>query len=108
MPTTTANQQIPLPVDTDDPNIPDDLNTLATFLEHQIVGIYTTTSDRDTRANSTAKEGQVAFVKADNSFWVWNGSTWDKMYISYSYVPAITSGTAAPSGGNNGDVYFKV
>lgn len=108
MPTTTANQGIPLPVDGDDPNIPEDLETLALFLEHQIVGVYATTVDRDTKANATVKEGQVAYIQSDESFHYWDGTIWKRLYISTSYVPQITSGTGSPAGGNDGDVYLKV
>lgn len=108
MPTTTSNQQIPLPVQGDDPNIVDDLTTLVTFMEKQLVGIYASVTDRNARATSP-KEGQIAFTKDANLFWLYDGTTWQQMYISIgTYVPQITSGTAAPSGGNNGDVYFKV
>lgn len=108
MPTTTSNQQIPLPAEGDSPDIPADLSTLALFLEHQVVGIYTSVSDRNTRATSP-KEGQVAFTKDTNTFYVYDGAAWQQMYISIGTPPpAITSGTTAPSGGVNGDVYLKV
>lgn len=108
MPTTTPNQGIPIPVETDDPNIPDDLNTLVTFMEKQLVGIYTSVTDRNTRATSPI-EGQIAFTKDTNTFYVYDGAAWQQMYISIgAYVPQITSGTGDPTGGNDGDVYFKV
>ena len=109
MPTTTSNQQWTLPAQTDDPNIVADLATVVGQIEKQVVGIYASVSDRNTRATSPL-EGQFAFTKDTNTLYVYDGAAWQQVYgISFgTYVPQITSGTGAPSGGNNGDVYFKV
>lgn len=115
MPTTSPTQGLPVPVDGDDPNVPDDFLILAKAIEKKVVGVYATTTERDNKNNpavttgSTAPvEGQLAFIKADDSWYVYDGAAWKQIYIGYSYVPQITSGTAAPSGGNNGDVYLQV
>lgn len=104
MPTTTSNQGFPLPVAGDDPNVPDDLNTLALAIERRVVGVYNSTSDRSTRVPAP-QEGQVAYLKDSNTFTYYTGSAWAEMFPAQV---SITSGTANPTGGSNGDVYFKV
>lgn len=106
MPTTTPGQDFPVPVSTDDPNIPDDMLTLATAIEKRVVGVYTSSTDRSTRV-PTPQEGQFAYMADTNTFAYFNGSSW----VGFpTPVPAITSGTAAPNNadGADGDVYFKV
>jgi len=108
MPINTANQGIPLPAEGDEPDIPADLNTMALFLEKQLIGFYSDVSDRNTRATSP-KEGQIAYTRDTNTFYMYDGAAWQQMYISIGTPPPnITSGTGAPSGGANGDVYLKV
>lgn len=103
----TPNQGFPYPADSDIPDIPADFEKLALAVEKRVVGVYTSTLDRDTSVPSP-ETGQVAVVTSDMSFWIHDGSTWRQMYISLTRPPQITSGTGNPSGGSNGDVYFKV
>ena len=46
-----------------------------------------------------------AFVKADNTFWYYDGAAW----VKQTY-PTVTSGTTVPADatGNNGDIFFKI
>lgn len=105
MPTTTPGQSLPIPVAGDDPNVPDDLNTLALAIEKRLVGVYNNVADRSARVTAP-QEGQFAYMKDTNTFAYHDGSTW----VGFpTPVPAITSGTTTPSNGSgaNGDIYFK-
>ena len=106
MPATTPGQSLPVPVAGDDPNIPDDLNSLALAIEKRLVGVYNTIADRDARVTAP-QEGQFAYLKDTNVFTFYNGTAW----APYPAVaPVISSGTTVPSNasGANGDIYFKV
>jgi hypothetical protein len=103
MATTTPYQDLPVPEDTDDPDVVDDLTNLAVAIEKRLAGVYNTTTDRDTRVTAPA-EGQVAYLKDANTWTFYDGSSWTEMF---AVVPSITSGTAAPSGGADGDIYFQ-
>lgn len=105
MPTTTTMQALPLPIPADDPNIPDDMSSLALAIEKKLVGVYASTTDRGTKVTSPV-EGQVAYLQDTNTFTFWTGSAWAAV------VPAqvsITAGSSVPSGGtgNDGDVFLK-
>lgn len=105
MATTTPRQDLPIPTSGDDPDIVADLNSLAVAIEKRLFGVYDDTADRDAR-NSSPEEGQVAFHKDTNRVYCYYDSAWNQIYPQT--FPAITSGTSAPSGGSNGDVYFQV
>ena len=107
MPTTSANQGIRVLLTSDDPNIPDDVNTIAAALELRVVGTYTSVSDRSSRVPSPI-QGMVSILKDSNTLQIYSGSTWLTVYPPP--VPSITSGTSVPSNGTgaNGDVFFKV
>lgn len=109
MPTTTTNQGLPLPTNTDDPNIPEDLTSLATAIESRLVLRYANTSDRSTK-NPSPTEGQFSYLTGDNTFWFYNGSAWAQLYLYSTPRPTFHVGTSAPSSGTgvNGDVYFRV
>lgn len=102
---TTPMQSLPLPEDTDDPAIPDDMMSLALAIEKKLVGVYNNTTDRGTRVTSPV-EGQVAYLKDTNSFTFWTGSAWTLMFPAQV---AITTGSTVPSNsvGNNGDLFLK-
>jgi hypothetical protein len=90
----------------EDPNLAYDLLNIAKAIEKRLMGVYATTGARDTAtASAGVQEGMFAFVTADDSVWYYSGSAWVKFP---PVQPVITSGTAAPSGGANGDIYFKV
>lgn len=103
MATTTTLQDLPIPEDTDDPDVVDDMTNLANAIELRLAGVYNTVTDRDTRITSPA-EGQVGYLKDSNTWTYYNGSAWTEMF---AVVPSITSGTAAPTGGSDGDIYFQ-
>jgi len=71
-----------------------------------VVGVYTSTSDRDTKtASAGVEEGMFAFTKDTDKFWYYNGSSWTQMTY-----PTVTSGTTVPADatGANGDVFLKI
>lgn len=106
MPTTTPGQSFPVPVNGDDPNIPEDLSNLAVAIEKRVMGVYNSIADRDARV-TVPQEGQCAFLKDTNSFTYYNGSAWAAMF---QQPPTFTVGTVVPGNGTgvNGDVFFKV
>lgn len=106
MPTTTPGQSFPVPVTGDDPNIPDDLNSLAVAIEKRVMGVYNSVADRDARVTAPV-EGQCAYLKDSNSFTYYNGTAWTAMF---NQPPTFLVGTVVPdnSTGANGDVFFKV
>ena len=105
MATTTPLQNLPIPEDTDDPNVPGDISALANAIEKRLAGVYNSVADRDARI-VTPQEGQVAILKDVDKIYCYFGSTWTQIYPPA--LPAITSGTTAPTGGANGDIYFQV
>lgn len=106
MPTTTPHQGFPVMVDGDDPNIPEDILSLANAIEKRVMGVYNSVADRSAKITAP-QEGQVAFLKDTNSFTYYNGSGWVAMFPDQV---SITSGTSVPSNasGSNGDVFLKV
>lgn len=109
MATTTPMQGLPVPEATDDPNIVDDMTSLALAIEKRLAGIYVSTADRDTKvvAGGGPIEGQLALCKDVNKLYAYFDTAWVQIYPPV--VPAITSGSAAPdnSVGVNGDVYLR-
>jgi len=95
-----------IPDANEDPNIAYDLLQIAKAIEKRVMGVYATTAARNTATGAMGPvPGMFAFTLNDNQMWYYNGSAWVNFPPA---VPAITSGTAAPSGGANGDIYFKV
>jgi hypothetical protein len=105
MATTTTQQDLPVPTSGDDPNIPDDLMTLALAIEKKLVGTFNSAADRSTRVGAPL-EGQVSYLKDNNTFYYWDGDSWELMFPTQI---SITSGTVVPSNavGNDGDIFFK-
>jgi len=90
----------------EDPNLAFDLLAIAKAIEKRLVGVYSSTADRDAKTSAAGvQEGMFAFTTDTDSFWYRSASAW----VSFPPpTPSITSGSAAPSGGSNGDVYFRV
>ena len=105
---TTPLQGFRVPVNGDDPDIPGDMYNLAIDVEKRVMGIYTTTADRDAKITSPT-EGQFAYVKGNDTLYCYTGAplAWA---VFPPAQPAITSGPTVPpnSSGANGDVFFKV
>jgi len=101
---TTPAQAFPIPVDGDDPDLTGDLATLAKAIEKRVLGVYASTTDRDTKLPAP-QHGQFAFTLDTHTLWYRSATVW----VAFpAPQPAITSGTAAPSGGADNDVYFRV
>lgn len=107
MPTTTADQGLPLPVSADDPDVVADLAAVVAAMEKKLVRTYTSATDRNAK-NASPTEGQVAYLLDVNTLTYYTGSAWANMFPPT--IPAFTSGTAVPANsvGVNGDVFFKV
>lgn len=50
--------------------------------------------------------GQIAINTADKKLFWFDGTTIQSFLLAGT-IPTITSGTAAPSGGNDGDIYLQ-
>ena len=95
-----------IPDANEDPNLPQDLLAIAKAIEKRVMGVYATTGARDTAAAAMGPvEGMFAFVQSNNSVYFYDGAAWQ---LFPPTPPAVTSGTAAPAGGSNGDVYFRI
>lgn len=108
MATTTPLQNLPVPEDTDDPNIPADITALATAIEKRLVGVYNDAADRDARITAP-QEGQVAVLKDTDKIHGYFSGAWKQIYPAQG-LQTIRNGSAAPdnSVGVDGDVYFRV
>ena len=107
MPDYTPMQGFPYPIESDDPDIPGDMQALATSVERRVMGVYADASDRDTKIPSP-QTGQFAYLAGSNQVTVYTGAGW----IDYpeANLQQTHYGTSAPSSGlgNDGDVYFRV
>lgn len=117
----TANQQLPYPQEADVPDIAGDMALLASAVEKQVVQIYSTVSAMNSAPVASLKKGTIGIVVTTSGTTttagvsVWNGSAWISLNTATDtgawtpgHVPNFTTGTGAPSGGNDGDIYFKL
>lgn len=77
---------------------------LAEHLEKLGSPKYANAAARDAAIPSPG-EGDMCWVMDINVFQVHDGSSWQQVFPPD--FPAISSGTAAPSGGSDGDLYFQ-
>lgn len=105
MPQYTPQQALPVPAESDKPDVPVDLLNLANAIEKRLVGYFATTNARDT-AIPGPTDGQFCYIGGTNTFYVYQDGAWT---VFPAAQIAITSGTSVPSNssGNNGDVFFK-
>lgn len=103
----TPANSFPYPQSSDDPDVPSDMQALAVAIDKRVMGVYNTSSDRDTKTASILQEGLFAYLKDSNSVTYYDGAAWQPYPAAY---PAITSGTSVPSNatGSDGDIFFKV
>ena len=108
MATTTPLQNLPVPEDADDPNIPADITALANAIEKRLAGVYANVADRDARITAP-EEGQVAILRDVDQIHCYLAGAWKQVYPAQG-LQTIRNGSAAPdnSVGVNGDVYFRV
>jgi hypothetical protein len=106
MPTTTPAQAFRVPVSTDNPDVVDDMTQLALQIEKRVMGVYATAAARNSATTAAGVvEGMFAYLMDSNTVTYYDGAAWQPFPPAQ---PAITSGTAGPSGGSDGDIYFKV
>lgn len=105
---TTPAQAFPVPLATDDPDIQDDIGSLARAIEKRVMGIYASASARDSAtAAAGLEEGMFAYTRDNNTVYYYDGAAW----VSWPPPqPKIYSGPSVPdnSFGANGDVFFQV
>src|SRR4051812_41825077 len=91
---TTPLQQLPVPINGDDPDIPGDMYNLAVAIEKRLMGTYLTVADRDAKITAPV-EGQFAYVKGTDLVYLYTGAplAWT---VFPTPPPAITSGTSVP------------
>src|SRR4051812_46328877 len=95
-----------IPDANEDPNLPYDLLQIAKAIEKRLMGIYATVAVRNTAATAMGPvEGMFAFTQDTNTVWYYDGAAWQGFPPAQ---PAITSGTAAPSGGGPRGAGVKV
>lgn len=81
------------------PVVHSDLLALANAIEPKLVLTFTDTTNMNAFASAT--RGMLATLTGSDFLYRHNGTTWVKIY------PIISSGTAAPSGGSDGDIYIQ-
>jgi hypothetical protein len=106
----TPAQAFPVPIDGNDPDIPDDMNKLAKAIEKRVMGVYASAADRDSKTTSAGLvEGMFAYMVDSKTVAYFNGTSW------VAFPPRqmkIGSGTSVPSAGDpnyiDGDVFFRI
>jgi hypothetical protein len=106
MSTTVGSNSLPVPQESDSPDVPVDMSALAVAIDKRLAGVYNDATDRNTRI-SAPQEGQLAYLKDTNLWTYYDGSAWQTVVPT---LPAFSSGSSVPSNtsGSNGDVFFKV
>lgn len=101
----TAALQLPYPAQSQPPGSGYHyMRRLAERVEKFVVGVYATASARDVAVPAPQK-GTMAYTQDQGIFWVRGTNTWEQVYPASG--PKVTKGSANPSGGSDGDVYFK-
>lgn len=80
-----------------------------TYLQDQAVTVFATTTARDAAITSPA-EGQVAYIKADDSFTWYSGSAWKILAYgtNVAYTPTLTNFTNTGAGAITTGFYNRV
>lgn len=106
---TTPLQAWPVPINTDDPDVPGDMYALATAIEKRVVGVYASAAARNSAVTSP-QNGQVALLADSMNITVYKSATTSWITVYPQAIPAFTSGSSVPSNasGADGDVFFKV
>jgi hypothetical protein len=73
-------------------------SNVQTYLQDQVVTVFASTSARTTAISSPA-EGQVSYILADDTFYIYNGSAWipyDTGWIAWTpTIGGLTQGTGS-------------
>lgn len=80
-----------------------------TYLQDQVVTVFATTTARDAAITSPA-EGQVAYIKADDSYTWYNGSSWKILVYAtnVAYTPTLTNFTNTGTGAVTTGFYTQI
>ena len=107
MATQTPIQQLPVPEDADDPDVPGDMMALALAVEKKLVQNFANAPDRDAY-NPNPIEGSFAVLRDPNQIHVFFDGSWRQVYPPA--VPPISHGSAVPQSnqGVEGEVYFQI
>ena len=77
MPTTSALQAVPLPINADAPLIPSDMLTHVQYMEKRLVMRFTDTAQRDSTIPAGSREaGMVVYLTTTKVFMYYDGTTW--------------------------------
>lgn len=101
----TTNQGVPY-VDLDDrrSSVPDTTKAMAEYIEKRMVMRFSSVTDRNSKLG-TPEEGMLIFLTNTDELQVYSNGAWRTIWPT---KPAITSGTAAPSGSASaGDIYIQ-
>ena len=99
MPTTSALQAVPVPVNADAPTIPANMLTHVQYMEKRLVMRFTDTTQRDATIPLGSREnGMVAYLTTPKLFTYWDGTAWLNL-ISQFTSPIVAAVDAVNSGG---------
>jgi hypothetical protein len=93
------------PANTQDPSYIDHyIRRAVESLEKMVIPKYATQSARDTAIPSPV-EGDACWLQDQDVLQIYAAGGWQQLWPSTQ--PTITHGTAAPTGGSDGDVYLQ-
>ena len=99
MPTTSALQAVPVPVNADPPTIPANMLTHVQYMEKRLVMRFTDTTQRDATIPLGSREnGMVVYLTTPKIFTYWDGAAWLNL-ISTLLSPTVNAVDAVNSGG---------
>ena len=116
MSTPSTQQLLPLPSETDAPDVPVVLTTLVTALEKRLVGAYASAAARDGITSPGFVAGQVCYLLDTKKFYIYD-SGWKLLSLWQDggawlagHLPQFYKGTTAPSNstGADGDIFFVI
>ena len=99
MPTTSALQAVPLPINADAPLIPSNMLTHVQYMEKRLVMRFTDTAQRDSIIPAGQREaGMVVYLTTTKVFMYYDGTTWLNL-VATIQSPVIAPVDAINSGG---------
>ena len=99
MPTTSALQAVPLPINADAPLIPSNMLTHVQYMEKRLVMRFTDTAQRDSIIPAGQREaGMVVYLTTTKVFMYYDGTAWLNL-VSTMQSPVIAPVDAINQGG---------